>query len=69
MSDLQLYITIKSLPENIKKEVFDFIDFLKYKNHIGQPKKKERKFGYAKGMIKMHPDFDDPLDDFKEYMK
>ena len=30
--------------------------------------KKERKFGTAKGLIKMSDDFDQPIDDFKEYM-
>jgi prevent-host-death family protein len=30
--------------------------------------KKQRKFGTAKGIIKMSADFDLPLDDFKEYM-
>ena len=30
--------------------------------------KKERKFGAAKGLIKISDDFDQPLDDFKEYM-
>jgi prevent-host-death family protein len=30
--------------------------------------KKERKFGAAKGLIKMSDDFDQPLDDFKDYM-
>lgn len=30
--------------------------------------KKERKFGTAKGLIKMSNDFDQPIDDFKEYM-
>ena len=30
--------------------------------------KKERKFGSAKGLIKMADDFDKPLDDFKDYM-
>lgn len=29
---------------------------------------KQRKFGSAKGLIKMSDDFDQPLDDFKEYM-
>jgi prevent-host-death family protein len=31
-------------------------------------KKKKRMFGSAKGLIKMAPDFDEPLEDFKEYM-
>ncbi|WP_419655712.1 prevent-host-death protein [Desulfosarcina variabilis str. Montpellier] len=30
--------------------------------------KKERKFGSAKGLIKMPDDFDQPLNDFKDYM-
>ena len=31
-------------------------------------KKKERKLGFAKGKIFMSDDFDEPLEDFKEYM-
>jgi antitoxin (DNA-binding transcriptional repressor) of toxin-antitoxin stability system len=31
-------------------------------------KKKKRIFGSAKGLIKMAPDFDKPLEDFKDYM-
>ena len=31
-------------------------------------KKRRRRFGSAKGLISMAPDFDEPLDDFKEYM-
>jgi prevent-host-death family protein len=30
--------------------------------------KKKRKFGTAKDLIKMSDDFDQPIDDFKEYM-
>jgi antitoxin (DNA-binding transcriptional repressor) of toxin-antitoxin stability system len=33
-----------------------------------QTKKRKRQFGSAKGMISMAPDFDEPLEDFKEYM-
>lgn len=29
---------------------------------------KERKFGTARGLIKISDDFDKPIDDFKEYM-
>ena len=28
----------------------------------------QRKFGSAKGLIKIAEDFDDPLEDFREYM-
>ena len=31
--------------------------------------KPKRKLGSAKGKIKIMPDFDKPLDDFKEYMQ
>ncbi len=31
-------------------------------------KKHKRRFGSAKGLISMAPDFDEPLEDFKEYM-
>ncbi len=67
MSDLQLYSKIASLPENLKNQVADFVEFLVAKSH-SKTEKKERKFGYAKGFFKMSADFDEPLDDFKEYM-
>ncbi|HAO20985.1 MAG TPA: type II toxin-antitoxin system prevent-host-death family antitoxin [Desulfobacteraceae bacterium] len=30
--------------------------------------KKQRQFGSAKGLIKIADDFDEPLEDFREYM-
>jgi len=48
-------------------EVIDFIEFLLSKNKK-EFKKNVPKFGSAKGKFKMSPDFDAPLDDFKEYM-
>lgn len=67
MTDIQLYSKISSLPTDLKKEVSDFVDFLKQKSKA-EKKIQERKFGYAKDFFKMSPDFDEPLDDFKEYM-
>jgi prevent-host-death family protein len=32
-------------------------------------KKRKRQFGSAKGLISMAPDFDEPLNEFKEYME
>lgn len=32
-------------------------------------KKRKRQFGSAKGLISMAPDFDEPLEDFKEYVE
>ncbi len=64
MNDLDIYIKLATLSEPMKKEVSDFVDFLKTKS---TPKNRIRKAGLAKGLIKMHDDFDEPLDDFKEY--
>ena len=60
MEHTQLYTKINSLPDDIKSEINDFIDFLMTK--------KKPKFGCAKGQIYISPDIDKPLDNFKEYM-
>ena len=58
---------IKLLPDNLKEDVSLFIDFVLYKSN--QPLKKEkREPGFMKGKIIMSDDFDEPLEDFKEYM-
>jgi len=67
MPDTTLHTKIKSLPKNLQSEASDFIDFLLEKKR----KKKngaKRKAGFLKGKIKMNDDFDEPLEDFKEYM-
>jgi hypothetical protein len=67
MTDFQLYAQISSLPADLRKEVSDFVEFLKQKAKPNT-KLKERQFGYAKDFFKMAPDFDAPLEDFKDYM-
>ncbi|MDB5262921.1 MAG: hypothetical protein JWQ14_2202 [Adhaeribacter sp.] len=67
MTDIQLYTQIASLPPELKKEVSDFVAFLKQKSKA-KKEIKERQFGYAKDFFTMSPDFDEPLEDFKEYM-
>jgi uncharacterized protein DUF2281 len=67
MSSLSLYTKLESLPKALKEEVADFIDFLIEKSSR-KKKKATPQFGSAKGKIKMSPDFDDPIDDFKDYM-
>ena len=67
MTDLQLYTDLSGLPADLRKEVQDFIEFLKAKAKKSNPIK-QRKFGAAKGFFKVHDDFDEPLEDFKEYM-
>jgi hypothetical protein len=67
MSTLTLYSKLEMLPDNLKKEASDFIDFLleksgaKSKTIVPRP-------GSARGKIRMSPDFDAPIDDFKDYM-
>ena len=63
-----LFKKITSLPADLKKQVEDFVDALS-KKHTTASQKKGPKFGSAKGMFVMHPSFDEPLDDFKEYMQ
>lgn len=66
MTNIQLYYELNSLPANLKKEVEDFIYSLKTKSTPGYTIKK-REFGSAKGFFKIKPDFDEPLEDFKDY--
>ncbi len=65
MNDIQLYTKISSLPEELKQQVWDFVTSLK--NEPRTPLN-ERKFGMAKGFFTMADDFDEPLEDFKDYM-
>lgn len=67
MTDFGLYKEFSALPTDLKKEVKEFIQLLKAKAKK-QNRIKQRKFGSAKGFFTMHADFDEPLDDFKEYM-
>lgn len=68
MTDKLILTQIELLPENLKKEVLDFIGYLlmKYKNE--GKKKPAPKFGSAKGKYVLSADFDEPLEDFNEYM-
>jgi hypothetical protein len=67
MDNLLLYSKLASLPENLKTEAGDFIDFLATKAKQ-KPKKNKPVFGSGKGMFVIKPGFDQPLEDFKEYM-
>ena len=70
MENIVLYSKLASLPEKMKDEVSDFIDFLlsKAKSEKAEENRQTAKFGSAKGMFTIMPDFDEPLEDFKEYM-
>ena len=67
MNTVNLYTKIEALPPDLKKEALAFIEKLikmnkknKLESHAG--------FGSLKGKIHLSDDFDEPLDDFKEYM-
>lgn len=68
MSDAYLYTKIYQLPDELKNEVMDFIDFLLKKNKKSGNGKPSG-FGCLKGKIKMAPDFDALLDNFRPYME
>ncbi len=68
MNELHLFTKLNSLPLNLKEEVGDFIDFLLSKKQ-NSVVKKQPVFGIAKGQFTVSQDFDEPLDDFKEYME
>lgn len=59
-----------SLPEDLQEKASEYIASLKrerlLKQHGG--KLPPRQFGLHKGKYIMAPDFDEPLDDFKDYM-
>lgn len=64
---------LQSLPPNAQAQAVDFIEFLFSKNHktadvqaIQSPTKK-RQAGSLAGQITLADDFDEPLEDFKDY--
>ena len=67
MDTLSIAKELEQLPNNLKQEVFDFIAFLKSKK-ISSSKNKVPKFGSLKGKIKMHPNFDEPMQEFNDYV-
>lgn len=79
MSTAEIVNLLNELPEEKKEEASDFIAFLLAKSKAEKQKagkesftkvegNPERGFGSLKGKIWMSPDFDEPLEDFKEYM-
>ena len=69
MEEQYLLQKIRLLPNELKQEIMDFVEFLLNKYQGSSDPKMKPQFGSAKGVFKMSPDFDEPLDDFAEYMK
>jgi hypothetical protein len=72
METVTLEKKIAKLPENLKLKVEGYVDALLYEegqNVFNQIIKIEKGFGGGKGIIAyMADDFDEPLEDFKDYM-
>jgi hypothetical protein len=62
-----LNTAINNLPEELQKEVAEFVEKIKLKadnsNQLMQ-----RQFGYAKGKVIINKDFDEPLVEFENYV-
>jgi len=67
MKNQSAYIKLQSLPEKLKAQAMEFIEFLYQKNKSSK-QNKHPKAGFLKGKIIVGNDFNDPLDDFKEYI-
>lgn len=72
MSSADLFVRIDSLPEDVRRQVADFIDFLLRQRQEQELEKSSRPTptpGLAKGKVTIPDDFDEPLDDLTEYME
>ncbi len=74
MSSADLFLKINSLPENLRKLVADYVEYLSWRKNTPiedqqHPNDKTPIPGLLKGKIWIADDFDAPLDDFKEYME
>jgi hypothetical protein len=67
MNDETLYIKLTNLPNPVKSELMDFMDFLINK-HLPKESKVHPKAGCMKGMFIMADDFNSPLDCFRDYI-
>ncbi|AEI49579.1 type II toxin-antitoxin system VapB family antitoxin [Runella slithyformis] len=67
MSILDLVAKLEKLPPEKLAEVEDLVDsWMNEQPLVAIPEK--RQFGVFKGKITMSDDFDEPLEDFQEYM-
>jgi len=64
----QIEIIVLSNHEMKKSNTISDSSMIQAENLIATSKKKVPEFGYAKGMFVMSDDFNEPIDDFKDYM-
>jgi hypothetical protein len=66
MSWIEIIEKVKKLPPSAKKELENYLE--QKLSQFQANTTKQPVFGSAKGMFIIKPGFNDPLDDFKEYM-
>lgn len=59
---------VEKVQEEMLPELIDFIGYLNFKSARALREKPKRQLGTLEGKIKIADDFDEPLEDFKEYM-
>ena len=74
MSSADFLIKFNSLPADLRKQVADYLEYLfwlkdRSTEEQKSPNGKRPIPGLLKGKIWIADDFDEPLDDFKEYME
>lgn len=67
MDTITLEQKINTLPENLKQEAILFLDFLLFKSNFDKSFQ-NREPGFMKGKISISDDFNEPLEEFLEYM-
>ena len=67
MNKTTLYTKISLLPKSMQDVVSDFVEFL-FQKQKSSNLKVHPKAGCMKGVFKMSADFNEPLEDFKDYM-
>ena len=65
----QLLSQIEQLPEQDQKQLVNTLSQKFNNGSVSQDAYVPLKTGWAKDLITIGPDFDEPLDDFKEYME
>ncbi|MBQ3801881.1 MAG: DUF2281 domain-containing protein [Treponema sp.] len=73
MSYAVLENKLKSLPQTALEEVSSYVDYVFFKFALSEkrqlPSSRKKGFGCLKDIpCKMSPDFDEPLEEFAEYM-
>ena len=68
MTDSLLLSQIKRLPSNLRLEAAHYIDYLLYQYSARKALSMRPIFGSAQGKYVLSVDFEETLEDFKEYM-